>query len=248
MFISLGLWAGYSRYRANTNLPTYHTSSKTLFIPFEISSLVIYKMTLVASGLFMTSKSIILQNISWVISWAFISMNLRWRARISIRTGGEFVTYGIISLILIKKSWLRWLRYSRGLVQNLNSWSGLYWSWLLLLAAIDCITLISSETSFGNFPSLYLDMNWSISLISSGSEEKLLLLWKRQIRLKHSFFEESIVLNQIQRVVITNTDYEIMNRSKERNIWGKEQCLFVFGFFWNKWGGLSIIRILLKRV
>jgi hypothetical protein len=128
MWISFGLWAGYSLSSANTSLPTYQTSSNTSLMPFATSYRVISKMTLVASGLFITRRSIILQNISWVISLGLISMNLRWRASISMRTSGALVNSGIISFICSRKSASRCALYSGGLVQNLSSCRGLNWS------------------------------------------------------------------------------------------------------------------------
>lgn len=77
ILINFGLCVGYNLSKANTNLPTYQTYSKTLLIPLAINSLVISRITLVASGLFIASRSIILQNISWLISLGLISMKRR---------------------------------------------------------------------------------------------------------------------------------------------------------------------------
>lgn len=96
MLMSFGLFVGYSLSKAKMSLPTYQTSSNTLLIPFDMSYLVISKITRVASGLFMARRSIILLNISLVINFAFISIYLRCKANISIRTGGVLLTSAII--------------------------------------------------------------------------------------------------------------------------------------------------------
>ena len=52
-------------------------------------------------------------------------MNRKCKARIYIKTGGEFVIYGIIEFIFIRKSEDKLLLYYVGLVQNLSNCKGL---------------------------------------------------------------------------------------------------------------------------
>lgn len=99
--------------------------------------------------------------------------------------GGELVTSGMSSLILYRKCSESKLLYSGGLVQNLSNCRGLYWSCPFFVCIISCMILMSSETSLGKARSLYLLMNWSISLVSYGSEENYFFLLKSASRSEH---------------------------------------------------------------
>lgn len=131
-------------------------------------------------------------------------------------TGGEFVTYGIISLILTKNYYDKWLRYSAAFVQNRSNWSGLCCNWLLLLAAMLWMIFISSEVSLGSRPSLNLEINWSMSLFSSGSAWKALLFWKKAIRLVHSFLEESILYLNVRINFALNHQFILTNKKSHK--------------------------------
>lgn len=179
--ISLGLCAGYNLSKAKTNLPTYHTSSNTLLNPREINSRVISKMTLVASGLFIASRSMILQNISCVKDWGHNSMNLRCRARISTKMGGEFVTSGRSSFNLTRNYGFSSALNSVCFVLNLSSCNGLCCSCVSLICAISWMRVIISHASLGNLPSRCLEITASISLVYYESPENIFLCLKKAI-------------------------------------------------------------------
>ena len=122
-------------------------------------------------------------------------MNLKWSAKISMRTGGELVTYGIISFILIKNSYLRCLRNSTCFVQNRSNCNGLNCNWVLLLCIISWRRCIRSCVYFGNLPSLCFAINRSISFVYYWLETKVGFLRKKVSISLLSPFDESINLN-----------------------------------------------------
>lgn len=117
---NLGLVTASVLYSANSNRPTYQTYSKTLLIPWEVSSLVISMMILLISELFMTSKSKIVLNISSVIILGEISIYRRCRANIYIKMAGWELIYPIVSLRWARNYYLSSERNSTDLV-NIRS-------------------------------------------------------------------------------------------------------------------------------
>lgn len=109
-------------------------------------------------------------------------MNLRCKAKISTKMGGELVTSGRSSFNLTKNYGFSSALYSGCFVLNLSSCNGLCCNCVSLICAISWMRVIISPASLGNLPSRCLDITASINFVYYGSPEKVFLCLKKEIR------------------------------------------------------------------
>lgn len=122
-------------------------------------------------------------------------MNLRCKAKISTRMGGELVTSGRSSFNLTKNYGFSSALYYGCFVLNLSSCKGLCCSCVSLICAISWMRVIISPASLGNLPSRCLDITASINFVYYGSPEKVFLCLKKEISSPTSLEDFYIFLN-----------------------------------------------------